>query len=85
MTVEHRAARGHDDIELSEDGEEPSFRLRQPPPAGTAPRPEANDAFAAFARPFSSGAGLAAIFPIQPWPRPGHGGLVRSGGPASPA
>ena len=42
MTVEHRAARGLDDIEieLGEDAEEPSFRLRQPPPAGAAPRPE---------------------------------------------
>ena len=42
MTVEHRAARGLDDIEieLKEDGEEPSFRLRQPPPAGGAPQPE---------------------------------------------
>ncbi len=42
MTVEHRAARGLDDIEieLGEDGEEPSFRLRQPPPAGAAPQTE---------------------------------------------
>ena len=44
MTVEHRAARGLDDIEieLKEDGdaEEPSFRLRQPPPTGGAPQPE---------------------------------------------
>ena len=42
MTVEHRAARGLDDIEieLKEDGEEPSLRLRQPPPAGGAPQPE---------------------------------------------
>jgi len=42
MTVEHRAARGLDDIEieLAEDAEEPSFRLRQPPPAGAAPRPQ---------------------------------------------
>ena len=43
MTVEHRAARGLDDIEIElieEDGDEPCFRLRQPPPAGTAPRPE---------------------------------------------
>ena len=42
MTVEHRAARGLDDIEieLREDGEEPSLRLRQPPPAGAAPQPE---------------------------------------------
>ncbi|MDE0391776.1 MAG: hypothetical protein OXI57_06865 [Rhodospirillales bacterium] len=36
MTVEHHAARGLDDIEieLKEDGEEPTFRLRQPPSAG---------------------------------------------------
>ncbi|MCY4407248.1 MAG: AAA family ATPase [Rhodospirillaceae bacterium] len=42
MTVEHRAARGLDDIEieLKENGEEPSFRLRQPPPADGAPQPE---------------------------------------------
>ena len=42
MTVEHRAARGLDDIEieLGEDGEEPSFRLRQPPSAGAAPQTE---------------------------------------------
>ena len=42
MTIEHRAARGLDDIEieLSEDEGEPSFRLRQPPPAGTAPQTE---------------------------------------------
>ena len=42
MTVEHGAARGLDDfeIELSEDGEKHSFRLRQPPPAGAAPRSE---------------------------------------------
>ena len=44
MTVEHRAARGLDDIEieLKEDGDrdEPSFRLRQPPPAGGALQPE---------------------------------------------
>ena len=43
MTVEHRAARGLEDIEIElteKDGEEPCFRLRQPPPAGTAPRPE---------------------------------------------
>ena len=44
MTVEHRAARGLDDIEIElkedEDGEEPSFRLRQPPPTGAAPQPE---------------------------------------------
>ena len=42
MTVEHRAARGLDDIEieLMEDGEEPSLRLRQPPPADGAPQPE---------------------------------------------
>ena len=42
MTVEHRAARGLEDIEieLKEDGEEPSLRLRQPPPAGGAPQPE---------------------------------------------
>ena len=42
MTVEHRAARGLDDIEieLMEDGEEPSLRLRQPPPADRAPQPE---------------------------------------------
>ena len=42
MTVEHRAARGIDDIEIElieEDGEEPHFRLRQPPPAG-APQPQ---------------------------------------------
>ena len=40
MTVEHRDARGLDDIEieLSEDAEEPSFRLRQPPPGGAAPQ-----------------------------------------------
>ena len=44
MTVEHRAARGLDDIEIElkedGDGEEPSFRLRQPPPTGAAPQPE---------------------------------------------
>ena len=42
MTVEHRAARGLEDIEieLKEDAEQPSFRLRQPPPAGRAPQPE---------------------------------------------
>ena len=42
MTVEHRAARGLDDIEieLMDDGEDPAFRLRQPPPAGGAPQPE---------------------------------------------
>ena len=42
MTVEHRAARGLEDIEieLMEDGEQPAFRLRQPPPAGGAPQPE---------------------------------------------
>ena len=42
MTVEHRAARGLDDIEieLKEDGEQPAFRLRQPPPAGAVPQPE---------------------------------------------
>ena len=42
MTVEHRAARGLEDIEieLMEDGEQPAFRLRQPPPAGAAPQPE---------------------------------------------
>ncbi|WP_419915113.1 hypothetical protein [Hoeflea sp.] len=43
MSVEHRAARGLEDIEIEltqEDGQEPCFRLRQPPPAGTAPRPE---------------------------------------------
>ena len=42
MTVEHRAARGLDDIEieLKEDAEQPSFRLRQPPAAGGAPQPE---------------------------------------------
>jgi len=42
MTVEQRDARGLDDIEieLKEDGEEPSFRLRQPPQAGGAPQPE---------------------------------------------
>ena len=40
--IEHRAARGLDDIEigLKEDGEEPSFRLRQPPSAHGAPQPE---------------------------------------------
>ena len=33
MTVEHRAARGLDDIELElvDDGEKPFFRLSQPP------------------------------------------------------
>ena len=42
MTVEHRAAPGLDDIEieLKEGGEEPSFRLRRPPPGGPAPQPE---------------------------------------------
>ena len=42
MTVEHRAARGLDDIEieLKEDAEQPSFRLRQPPSAGGVPQPE---------------------------------------------
>ena len=43
MTVEHRAARGLEDIEIEltqEDGQEPCFRLRQPPQTGTAPRPE---------------------------------------------
>ena len=42
MTVEHRAARGLDDIEieLKENGEELAFRLRQPPPADGAPQPE---------------------------------------------
>ncbi|MCY4547218.1 MAG: AAA family ATPase [Defluviicoccus sp.] len=43
MTVEHRAARGLEDIEIElmeEDGEEPHFRLRQPPPGGAAPQPE---------------------------------------------
>ena len=42
MTVEHRAARGLDDIEieLMDDGEQPAFRLRQPPSAHGAPQPE---------------------------------------------
>ena len=43
MTVEHRAARGLENIEIEltqEDGQEPCFRLRQPPQTGTAPRPE---------------------------------------------
>ena len=43
MTVEQRDARDLDDIEIElteEDGEEPSFRLRQPPQAGGAPQPE---------------------------------------------
>ena len=43
MTVEQRDARDLDDIEIElmeEDGEEPSFRLRQPPQAGVAPQPE---------------------------------------------
>lgn len=42
MTVEHRAARGLDDIEIElvDDREERFFRLRQPPSAGAAPQPE---------------------------------------------
>ena len=43
LTVEQRDARDLEDIEIElmeEDGEEPSFRLRQPPPAGGAPQPE---------------------------------------------
>ena len=43
MTVEQRDARDLDDIEIElteEDGEEPYFRLRQPPRAGIAPQPE---------------------------------------------
>ena len=43
MTVEQRDARDLDDIQIElteEDGEEPSFRLRQPPRAGVAPQPE---------------------------------------------
>ena len=43
MTVEHRAARGLEDIEIEltqEDGQEPCFRLRQPPQTVTTPRPE---------------------------------------------
>ena len=42
MTVEHRAARGLDDIEIElvTDTPEPFLRLRQPPPAGEDPQPQ---------------------------------------------